>query len=136
MDVTSIRAGSPLVNPHKGALMNISLSYKHLRLREPVETEVSRYMGKLGKLLKSYQPDMVQLHGAFEKHPRKEEYAFSLNLSLPTGTLHATGEGTMMRLSVKHAFAELTQQVKKHQAKLRRDYVWKKRKRPPATALV
>ncbi len=134
MDVTSILAGNPAVTPYHGARMNISLSYKHLSVREPVAEEVARYMSKIGKLLQSYQPDMIQLHGAFAKHPRKEEYAFSLNLSLPTGTLHATGEGTLMRLSVKHAFAELTSQVKKHQAKLRRDYQWKKRKRLPATA--
>lgn len=136
MDVTSILAGNPVVTPYNGALMNISLSYKHLPVREAVEKEVTRYMSKIGKLLQSYQPDMIQLHGAFEKHPRKEEYTFSLNLSLPTGTLHATGEGTLMRLSVKDAFAELTRQIKKHQAKLRRDYVWKKRKRLPVAALV
>lgn len=129
MDATLIRAGNSPVNPHNGALMNISLSYKHLSIRESVEEEVSRYMTKIGRLLKSYQPDAVRLHGSFEKHPRKEAYSFSLNLSLPTGTLHATGEGTLMRLSVKDAFAELTGQIKKHQAKLRRDYQWKKRKR-------
>lgn len=136
MDVTSIRAGNSPAIPPNGARMNIALSYKHLAAREPVETEVVRYMRKIGKLLQSYQPDMVQLHGAFEKHPRKEEYLFSLNLSLPTGTLHATGEGSLMRLSVKHAFSELTAQIKKHQAKLRGDYQWRKRKRLPAGALV
>ncbi len=111
--------------------MNISVSYKHVELRRPVEAEVTRYVSKLGKLLKSYSPDLVQLHGAFEKHPRKLEYAFSLNLSLPTGTLHATSEEPDARLSVKHAFAELKTQLKKHQAKLRKDYQWK-RKRPRA----
>lgn len=132
MDATLIRAGNSPINPQNGALMNISLSYKHLSIRESVEEEVSRYMTKIGRLLKSYQPDAVRLHGAFEKHPRKEAYSFSLNLSLPTGTLHATGEGILMRLSVKDAFAELTGQIKKHQAKLRRDYQWKKRKRVAA----
>ena len=119
----------------KGSLMNISLNYKHVDLREPVELEVSRHVGKLGKLLRSYSPELVQLHGAFEKHPRKVEYAFSLNLSLPTGTLHATGCGPDLRLSVKQAFAELERQIKKHQAKLRKDYQWK-RKRSRAAALV
>lgn len=136
MDVTPILAGSPQITPQKGAQMNISLSYKHLPARDVVEKEVARYLSKIGKLLQSYKPDMVQMHGAFEKHPRKEEYTFSLNLSLPTGTLHANGEGSLMRLSVKHAFVELTSQIKKHQAKLRRDYQWKKRKRLPLAALV
>ncbi len=114
--------------------MKISVSYKHSELREPVEAEAARYLSKLGKLLKSYAPDLVQLHGSFEKHPRKVEYTFSLNLSLPTGTLHSTGIGPDVRLSVKKAFAELEGQVKKHQSKLRRDYQWK-RKRARAEAL-
>jgi ribosome-associated translation inhibitor RaiA len=116
--------------------MIISLSYKHLELRKPAEIEVARYRHKLSKLLRSYVPDLVQMHGAFEKHPRKEEYAFSLNLSLPTGTLHALGEGENVRASVKHAFAELTRQIKKHQGKLRKDYEWKKGKSRRAVALV
>lgn len=109
--------------------MKISISYKHLEMREPVEIEMKRYLGKLAKLLKRYSPDLVQLHGSLEKHPRKAEYTFSLNLSLPTGTLHATGIGADVRLCVKHAFAEVEGQVKKHQSLLRRDYQWK-RKRP------
>ncbi len=111
--------------------MKISVSYKHVELREPVQAETTRYLAKLGKLLKSYAPDLVQLHGGLEKHPRKVEYTFSLNLSLPTGTLHATGVGPNVRMSVKKAFAELEGQVKKHQSKLRKDYQWK-RKRPRA----
>ena len=113
--------------------MNILINYKQVDLREPVEAEVAVHAGKLKKLLKSYSPDLVQIHGAFTKHPRKEEYAFTLNLSLPTGALHATGEGPDVRLSVKHAFAELEDQIKKHQSRLRKDYQWK-RKRPRVPA--
>ena len=114
--------------------MNISVSYKDVELREPVEAEVSRHLPKLERLLKSYNSDLVQVRGSFEKHPRKMEYAFSLNMTLPTGTLHATGEGPDVRLSVKQAFSELESQVKKHQSKLRKDYEWK-RKRPRTPAL-
>ncbi len=108
--------------------MKISVSYKHLELREPVEAETTRYLAKLGKLLKSYAPDLVQLHASLEKHPRKVEYTFSVNLSLPTGTLHATGVGPDVRRSVKKAFSELEAQVKKHQSKLRKDYQWKRKR--------
>jgi ribosome-associated translation inhibitor RaiA len=108
--------------------MKISISYKHVDLREPVELEATRHAEKLGRLLKSYAPDLVQLHGSFEQHPRKLECIFSLNLTLPTGTLHATGLGPDVRLSVKKAFTELEGQVKKHMSKLRRDYQWKRRR--------
>jgi ribosomal subunit interface protein len=112
--------------------MKVSLSYKHVELREPIETEVARHLEKLQKLLKSYAPDLIQVHGAVEKHPRKTAYIFSLNLSLPTGTLHATGEGADVRQSVKTAFVEISTQVKKHQAKLRKDYQWKRKRAVPA----
>ncbi len=115
--------------------MKLSVSYKHVKFREPVEAETTRYVAKLGKLLKRYAPDLVQLHGSFAKQPRKVEFTFSLNLSLPTGTLHATGVGPNARLSVKKAFAELEGMVKKHQSKLRKDYQWKrKRARPEVPA--
>jgi ribosome-associated translation inhibitor RaiA len=112
-----------------GAHMKLSISYKHVESHRPVEAEVERHVSKLGKLLRSYAPDLVQLHGAFSKTPRTDENSCSLNLSMPTGTLHATGTGATVRASCKKAFSELEAQVKKHQAKLRKDYEWR-RKRP------
>lgn len=112
-----------------GAHMKLSISYKHVESHKPVEVEVERHVDKLGRLLQSYSPDLVQLHGTFSKHPRTDESSCSLNLSLPTGTLHATGTGATVRASCKKAFSELEAQVKKHQSKLRKDYEWK-RKRP------
>jgi ribosome-associated translation inhibitor RaiA len=109
--------------------MKLSISYKLDEGRESIEEETQRRVAKLEKLLKRYAPDLVQLHGSIEKRPRKKEYLFSLNLSLPTGTLHATGEAADVRTSVKAAFAEIEAQIKKHMALLRKDYEWK-RKRP------
>jgi ribosomal subunit interface protein len=114
--------------------MHIAVSYKDVEHREPVEREIARHQTKFVKLLKHYSPDLVQIHGAFEKHPRRAEYEFSLNLSLPTGTLHATGNGPDVRTSIKAAFAELERQLKKHQAKVRREHEWK-RKRGRSAAL-
>lgn len=111
--------------------MKLSISYKHVESHEAAETETSRSIRKLTRLLKSYEPDLVQLHGVFSKNPHNEEHSFSLNLSLPTGTLHATGTGENVRAACKQAFSELEVQVKKHQSRLRHDYEWK-RKRPRA----
>ena len=88
---------------------------------------------KLQRLLKRYSPDLVRLHGdEIEKHPRKGSLSLlGEDLSLPTGILHATGEGAEVRTSVKTAFAEIEAQIKKHMALLRKDYEWK-RKRPHA----
>jgi ribosome-associated translation inhibitor RaiA len=116
--------------------MRLSISYKIADPHKPAEKEVERYASKLNRLLKSYEPDLVQLHGVFTKNSRRAELSFSLNLSLPTGTLHATGTGENARASCKQAFSEMQTQVKKHQAHLRKDYEWKrKRSRFPAAAL-
>lgn len=112
--------------------MKLSLSYKNVDLREPIETEVARHLEKLNKLLKTYAADLVQVHASVEKHPRKVAYDFSLNLTLPTGSLHASGDGPDVRQSVKNAFVDLSSQLKKHQARVRRDYQWKRKRPVPA----
>ena len=114
--------------------MKLLISHKVDEWRESIDDETKRRVAKLEKLLKRYSPDLVHLHGTIEKQPRKSEYLFSLNLSLPTGTLHATGEAADVRAAVKTAFAEIEAQIKKHMALLRKDYEWK-RKRPHLKAL-
>ena len=113
--------------------MKLTIRNAREEWRDPVEKETRRQMAKLEKLLKRYAPDLVQLHVGIAKRPRKESYTFSVNLSLPTGALHATGEGADVLASVKTAFAELCTQTKKHKDLLRKDYEWK-RKRPRARA--
>jgi ribosome-associated translation inhibitor RaiA len=109
--------------------MNVSLSYKHVEAQEVVAAEVVRRLDKLGKLLQSYQPDLIQLHGVFSSNHRTSEQSLSLTLSMPTGTLHATGSGKNALAGCKNAFSEIEGQVKKHQSILRREHPWK-RKRP------
>ena len=109
--------------------MKLSISYKHVDSHEAIEKDVDRHAAKLNKLLKTYAPDLVQLHCVFGTNTHKEQYFCTLNLSLPTGALHATGEGKNVRASCKMSFRELETQLKKHQALLRKDYQWK-RKRP------
>jgi ribosome-associated translation inhibitor RaiA len=133
-----IQAASPASSAKTptGAFMKLSISYKNVEPHTVAEKELERYTSKLNRFLKSYAPDLVQLHGVFTKNSHRAEISFSLNLSLPTGTLHATGTGANARASCKQAFGELQSQVKKHQARLRKDYEWKrKRPRSPATAL-
>ncbi|MGA8220505.1 MAG: HPF/RaiA family ribosome-associated protein [Candidatus Acidiferrales bacterium] len=112
----------------------MKITYSHIEpgFRLEIEKEAQHHIEKLNRLLKRYAPDLVVLHGSLEKTPRKTEYNFSVNLTLPTGVLHATGAGENVRGCTKVAFAELELQVKKHQEKLRKDYVWK-RKRSHAT---
>jgi ribosome-associated translation inhibitor RaiA len=111
--------------------MKITYSHIEPELREAIERETARRTGKLDRLLKHYPADAVLLHGSLEENPHQHEFSYSLNLTLPTGTLHATGAGADALAGAKAAFAEIERQVKKHQEKLRKDYLWK-RKRPRA----
>jgi ribosomal subunit interface protein len=118
----------PLNSP-EGARMKITYSQIEVEVRESIDKECAHHIEKLNRLLKRYDPDLVQLHCTVEKTPHRIEFAFSLNLTLPTGSLQATGYGSDARAGAKVAFAEIEGQVKKHQEKLRKDYIWK-RKRP------
>jgi len=109
--------------------MNVSFSYKHVEAQEAVALEVTRRLDKLSRLLKSYEPDLVQIKGVFSRNQRTDEQSLALTLSLPTGTLRATGGGKNALAGCKKAFSELELQIKKHQSLLRREHEWK-RKRP------
>ena len=107
--------------------MKITYSHIDADVRVSIEQEFERHIDKLNRLLERYASDLVKLHASVEKVPRKTQYCFSLNLILPTGTLHASGDGADVRAGAKVAFAEIEKQVKKHQQKLRKDYLWKRK---------
>ena len=112
--------------------MILTIRNAHEEWREPVEKETHRQAAKLDKLLKRYAPDLVLLHADIKKHARKERlHIYPASSRLPSGTLHATGEGGFDVLaSVKTlAFAEVIAQCRNTRALLRKDYEWK-RKRP------
>jgi ribosomal subunit interface protein len=114
--------------------MKLSVSFKDVERHNPIDKEFERAVSKLNTLLKSYEPDLVQLHAVLSKVPRTEEHALALNLTLPTGSLHATASNEHVRACCKKAFHEIESQVKKHQARLRKDYEWKRRRPKPRTA--
>ena len=109
--------------------MKLSVSFKDLENHKSVEKEIENAVKKLNVLLKTYQPDLVQLHAVFAKLPRNDEHTLTLNLTLPTGALHATASSEHIGACCKKAFHEIESQVKKHKSLLRKDYEWK-RKRP------
>jgi len=108
--------------------MKVMFNHIAPEFRESIERECSRHVEKLNRWLKRYQPDLIQLQTSLDKQPRRTEYTVSLNLVLPSGTLHAEASAAGARASAKAAFAELEAQVKKHQSKLRKDYVWKRKR--------
>ena len=117
--------------------MKLSVSFKDLENHKSVEKEMEQAVKKLNRLLRPYEPDLVQLHAVFSKVPRKDEHMLALNLTLPTGTLHASASSQHLLACCKRAFSEIQSQVKKHKSLLRKDYEWKrKRPRPRLSAAV
>ncbi|HXJ17500.1 MAG TPA: HPF/RaiA family ribosome-associated protein [Candidatus Polarisedimenticolia bacterium] len=108
--------------------MKITYSRIEAEHRESIEKEFPHHVAKLNRLLQQYASDQIELHASLEKTPRKSEFELKLSLSLPTGRLHATGAGPDVRGGAKAAFAEIEAQVKKHRQKLRKDYVWKRKR--------
>lgn len=108
--------------------MKTAYSHMHGDYRESVEKEAQHHIEKLDRLLKHYEPDAVLLHASLEKQPRTSEFELTLNLTLPTGSLRGSGSGPDVRSSTKAAFAEIELQVKKHQQRVRKDYVWKRKR--------
>jgi|SRR5579864_1958232 ribosome-associated translation inhibitor RaiA len=109
--------------------MLFTMTYKNVDSHEPMETGAAPHIVKLERILKTYSQDAVKLHGVLAKSVKKEEYALTLTLTIPTGRLHCVGSGAHIRNSLKTAFMELECQIKKHQQHLRHDHEWK-RKRP------
>src|ERR1700749_4244780 len=101
--------------------MKITYSHMEVHFRKEVEHDLMHGIAKMEKLLKKYDPDLVQLHTSVEKIERTAEFSFALNLTLPTGTLHCVNTSADARSCAKGALAELEAQVKKHQQKLRKD---------------
>ena len=108
--------------------MKINLSFRGLEAHEGFERLISRHCGKLEKLLTAYDPDLVQCHAGVEFHLKKNRYALSLNLVLPTATLHAVHTAKDVQSTVVRAFRELQGQLKKHKAKLRHEHDWKRKR--------
>lgn len=107
--------------------MKLSIVFKEVERHAPAEKALQRCVGKLSKLLRSFDPDLVQLHCVFSTVPRTKEFGLALNLTLPTGTLHATDKSEHLPAVCKSAFAELETQLKKHVARLRRHHEFKRK---------
>jgi len=108
--------------------MIINLSFRGLDSHNGFERLVTQQCGKMEKLLTAYDPDLVQCHGAVEYHRKKNRYALSVNLVLPTATLHAVHTAKDVHSTVLRAFRELQSQLKKHKSKLRHEHEWKRKR--------
>jgi ribosome-associated translation inhibitor RaiA len=108
--------------------MKCSITFKNMDSNQAIEKEVELQVTKLEKLLKSHSPDLLHLHATFSKVPRTDDFSCALNLVVLSDTLRSTAIAATLRTCCKTSFGDLAEQVKKRQALLRKDYVWKRKR--------
>ena len=74
--------------------MNVTYSQIEAEVRESIDKECARHIEKLNRLLKRYDPDLVQLHCTLEKTPHRIEFA----LFAKSNSAHRLAAGDRPRL--------------------------------------
>ena len=113
--------------------MNVHFSYK-IGKTSDLENLLQKQTDKLNRLLQVFRPELVHLKGSLEENSSKR-FVVSLNLRLPTGQLAALEKGATIISVVKTAFADLTEQLKKHKQLLRNQHSWPRRRAPRRAAI-
>src|SRR5271157_6045431 len=113
----------------RGLCMNVHISYKISKTPD-LEKLINQQVEKLGRYLQVFRPELVHLKALVEENSAREGVVVSLNLRLPFGQMAAHGSGATATTAIKAAFAELTEQVKKHKELLRNHHKWGRRRWP------
>ena len=108
--------------------MNVHISYK-LSKTPDLEKEFNLQIGKLGKRLQVFRPELVHLHANIEHNRVREGTIVNLNLRLPSGQMASQETAQQATVAIKNAFDDLLEQVIKHKDHLRSQHKWPRRRR-------
>lgn len=114
--------------------MNVHFSYKIAKTTD-LENLLQQQTDKLNRLLRVFRSELVHLKGSIVENSLPEGYVVSLNLRLPSGQMASQEKSDTLSGSVKAAFSELANQLKKHKELLRNQRNWPRR-RSPSRAVV
>ena len=109
--------------------MNVHFSYKISKTSD-LEKLINQQVEKLGRYLRVFRPDLVQLKGAIEENSARQGVVVSLNLRLPSGQMAAQGGSPTATAAIKAAFDSIAEQVKKHKDLLRSHHTGARRRGP------
>ena len=115
--------------------MQVHFSYHNVPRTPQMDKVIQTQIQKLEKLLVRFAPDLVHLHGTLESNGAHQNLVCSLNLSLPTGQLHARQEGSNLLTDLQTCFNHLVEQLKKHKQALRREEAWHRGRAKRAASL-
>jgi ribosomal subunit interface protein len=109
--------------------MKHDIEFKHFEPRERVRKLVEELTARLKKQIQDFPKDIVFLRVLIEENPTRKLYHVSITLELPGTTLAAKEERHDPIETIRDAFNEIERQIERHKARLRRDYLWKRRAR-------
>jgi ribosome-associated translation inhibitor RaiA len=102
--------------------MKVHVKAKHLSLTPGETRRLNRFVGRLRKRLKTFDPDLVHLDLAVEKHPRKAEFTGSVRLFVVNRMLAARrNAGQTPAELLQGAFSDIEEQLDRFKSDLRRD---------------
>jgi RNA polymerase sigma factor (sigma-70 family) len=109
--------------------MNVHISYK-LRKTPDLEKQIDRLVGKLGRRLQVFRPELLHLKGVVGRGSARAGTTVSLNLRLPTGQMAVQQSAATPVAAIKRAFDDLRQQITRHKDLLRSSHKWPRRGSP------
>jgi len=94
-----------------------------------LEKKLHQKLAKLERHLRRFPPEAVHLTVFIERHPKKETYAASATLRVPSNILHAGKSAADAAAAFDAAVKALLEELKTLKAALRREAFWKRRMR-------
>lgn len=109
--------------------MKFHLLTKRCELTPSAQRILERHLERLERRLRYYEPDLVHLELAVERHARRNEYTGSIRLRLGSRVLPAKrNRAETLEGLLNAAFEDLEEQLDRFQARVRREYVHERKR--------
>jgi ribosome-associated translation inhibitor RaiA len=109
--------------------MELHLTTKRCELTPSAQKVLERHLEQLRRRLRYYDPDLLHLELAVERHARKKEYRGSIRLSLGNHVLPAKrNRAETLEGLLKAAFEDLEEQLDRFRARVRREYAHERKR--------
>jgi len=102
--------------------METNLSLRNIDKNKAINDFFEERVDKLTKHLAHFKDENIHIHANIDKNPHKEEYYASMNVYVPSGTLHARSSSFDMFESMDEVVHSVIRQAEKFKAKLRKGY--------------
>lgn len=102
--------------------MQVTLAVRHFNKNKEIEDYFDERVSRLRHHLSNFKDDLIFIHGNLDRNPHKEEFYASVNVYLPSMTLHSRENAVDLLSAINLAFNAVIRQAEKFKAKLRKSY--------------